>query len=292
MRDVKEVERSIIKKFRKEIWCPFVKSIKRYELISPNDNIAVCISGGKDSFLLAKCMQEIARHGQYAFGLKFIVMDPGYSPKNRELIEQNAQALQIPVEIFPSNIFEVVESVGGESACYLCARMRRGYLYEFAKKCGCNKIALGHHFDDVVETALLSMFYGAEVKTMLPKLRSTSHEGMELIRPLYAVAEEDVIAWANYNELNFLNCACRFTEKVASKEDESKRKEMKLLIKRLKESNPDADKNLFRAFHNVNLDGIIGWRKEKKQGTFLDGYTAKQPKREKKDCALAKEENL
>ena len=267
-----EIERSIIKKFRKEIWCPFVKSVKQYELISEGDKIAVCISGGKDSFLLAKCMQELCRHGQYEFGLEFIVMDPGYAPKNRQRIEENADILQVPVHIFESNIFSVVDSVTQGSACYLCARMRRGYLYEFAKKLGCNKIALGHHFDDVVSTTMLSMFYGAEVKTMMPKLKSTSHPGMELIRPLYAVRERNIIDWANYNDLSFLGCACRFTERVAGKEEESKRKEMKELLAFMEQTNPEAANNVFRSLHNVALDCIVGWRKGGERGSFLTDY--------------------
>ena len=267
-----EIERSIIKKYRKEIWCPFVKSVKQYALLSEGDKVAVCISGGKDSFLLAKCMQELRRHGQYEFGLEFIVMDPGYAPKNRKRIEENAALLGVPVHIFESDIFAVVDSVTQGSACYLCARMRRGYLYEFAKKLGCNKIALGHHFDDVVGTTLLSMFYGAEIKTMMPKLRSTGHPGMELIRPLYAVRERDIVAWANYNGLTFLNCACRFTERVAGKEEESKRVEMKELLSRLEVVNPAAADNVFRSMHNVALDCILGWRKGGKRGNFLDEY--------------------
>ncbi len=265
-----EIERSIIKKYRKQIWCPFVKSVKQYGLIREGDKIAVCISGGKDSFLLAKCMQEICAHGEYSFGLQFIVMDPGYSPANRKLIEENAEILGVPVRIFESDIFAAVDSVNGGSPCYLCARMRRGYLYEFAKQCGCNKIALGHHFDDMVETALLSMFYGAEIKTMLPILDSTSHPGMQLIRPLYAVREEDIVAWAKHNCLTFLNCACRFTERVAGKEEESKRREMKALIAYIKQVNPEADKNVFRSMHNVNLDGTLGWRRGGKLTFFLD----------------------
>ena len=223
-----EIERFLITKFRKDVWCPFVKSVKKYELVREGDEIAVCISGGKDSFLLAKCMQELCRHGQFRFGLKFIVMDPGYAPANRALIEENAEKLGVPVEIFESDIFGVVGAAQSGSPCYLCARMRRGYLYEFAKKRGCNKIALGHHFDDAVETTLLSMFYGAELKTMMPKLKSTSHAGMELIRPLYAVRESRIKGWAEYHGLTFLNCACRFTERVQNKEEESKRLEREL----------------------------------------------------------------
>ena len=269
---INEIERSIIKKFRKEIWCPFVRSVKQYELLSPGDKIAVCISGGKDSFLLAKCMQELCRHGQYAFGLEFLVMDPGYAPENRRRIEENAAKLELPVHIFESDIFSVVDSVTQGSACYLCARMRRGYLYEFAKKLGCNKIALGHHFDDVVSTTLLGMFYGAEIKTMMPKLKSTSHPGMELIRPLYAVRERDIVAWANYNHLSFLGCACRFTERVAGKEEESKRMEMKQLLSELEKVNPEAANNVFRSMHNVALDCIPGWRKGGEKHSFLEEY--------------------
>ena len=267
-----EIERSIIKKYRKELWCPFIKSVKRYHLVSEGDKIAVCISGGKDSFLLAKCMQELQRHGEMKFDLEFIVMDPGYAPQNRARIEENAARMEVPVRIFRSDIFAVVDSVNSGSPCYLCARMRRGYLYEFARQCGCNKIALGHHFDDVVGTTLLSMFYGAESKTMMPKLRSTSHAGMELIRPLYAVRERDIVAWAAYNDLSFLNCACRFTERVANKEEESKRREMKELLAHMEESNPDAADNVFRSMHNVALDCVVGWRKGGRRGSFLDEY--------------------
>lgn len=268
-----EIERSLITKFRKDVWCPLVKSVKKYELVREGDEIAVCISGGKDSFLLAKCMQELCRHGQFRFGLKFIVMDPGYAPANRALIEENAEKLGVPVEIFESDIFGVVGAAQSGSPCYLCARMRRGYLYEFAKKRGCNKIALGHHFDDAVETTLLSMFYGAELKTMMPKLKSTSHPGMELIRPLYAVRESRVKAWAEYHGLTFLNCACRFTERVQNKEEESKRREMKALIARLEAENPEAANNVFRSMHNVCLDCIVGWRKGGVRENFLDTYS-------------------
>lgn len=267
-----ETERSIIKKYRKELWCPFIKSVKRYALVQEGDRIAVCISGGKDSFLLAKCMQELQRHGEVPFELQFIVMDPGYAPANRALIEENAARLDVPVRIFESDIFAVVDAVREGSPCYLCARMRRGYLYEFAKQCGCNKIALGHHFDDVVGTTLLSMFYGAEIKTMMPKLRSTGHAGMELIRPLYAVRERDIVAWAEHNGLHFLNCACRFTERVANKEEESKRREMKTLLAQLEAVNPAAADNVFRSMHNVALDCIVGWRKDGVRGSFLDEY--------------------
>ena len=231
MEKYKEIERSIIKKFRKDIWAKFIKAIQEYELIKENDNIMVCISGGKDSFLLAKCIQELQRHGKFPFDAHYVVMDPGYREENRKLIEENAKVMDIPIEIFESDIFEIVDKQE-KSPCYLCARMRRGCLYNHAKELGCNKIALGHHMDDVIETTLLSMLYGAELKTMMPKLHSENFEGLELIRPLYMVREEDVIAWKNFNELRFLNCACRFTEKTDLEDDHtSKRKEVKNLIK-------------------------------------------------------------
>jgi len=273
----REIERSIIKQFRKGIWRPFVKALNEYDLIQPGDNIAVCISGGKDSFLMAKCMQEILKHGKFQFGLHFLVMDPGYHPANRQLIEENAKLMGIPVEIFDSDIFEVVVDVD-ESPCYLCARMRRGWLYAKAKELGCNKIALGHHFDDVVETILMSMLYGAQVNTMMPKLHSTNFEGMELIRPLYLVKESEIIAWKEHNELRFLQCACRFTEKIAKEkalEEEvhsSKRQEIKELIARLKEINPNVDMNIFRSVENVNLDACIEYVKDGKRYHFLDRY--------------------
>ena len=268
-----EVERSIIKKYRKEIWARFVKAVKEYKLVNENDSIAVCISGGKDSFILAKCMQELQKHGDVKFDLKFIVMDPGYNIKNRELIIENAKNLNIPIHLFESDIFNIVDNVN-ESPCYLCARMRRGYLYHEAKKLGCNKIALGHHFDDVVETVLMSVLYGSQFKTMMPKLHSTNFEGMELIRPLYYVKEKDIISWANYNELKFLNCACRFTEK-SEYEDNSKRKEIKKLINDLKKINPNVDINIFKSTYNVNLQTIIGYHNGEKEYHFLDDYEVK-----------------
>ena len=212
MERYKDIEKSIIKKYRKEIWSKFVKAVQEYELIKENDKIMVCISGGKDSFLLAKCFQEIIRHGKFKFDAHYVVMNPGYKLENLELIKSNAEQLNIPIEIFESDIFEVVDNISSESPCYLCARMRRGFLYSKAKELGCNKIALGHHFDDVIETTLLSMFYGSEIKTMMPKLHSTNFEGLELIRPLYLVKEEDIISWANHNELRFLNCVLGTTK--------------------------------------------------------------------------------
>ena len=232
MEKYKEIERSIITTYRKEIWSKFVKAVSDYKLIEENDNVMVCISGGKDSFLLAKCIQELQRHGNVKFNAHYVVRDPGYNEYNRNFILDNAKILNIPLEMFESDIFDVVANVDSKSPCYLCARMRRGYLYNHAKELGCNKIALGHHFDDVIETTLLSMFYGAEIKTMMPKLHSDNYEGIDLIRPLYLVKEASIIAWKNYNELTFINCACRFTEGCSLINDgTSKRKEMKELIK-------------------------------------------------------------
>ena len=268
-----EIERSIIKKYRKAIWNSFVGAVKEYELIKENDCIAVCISGGKDSMLLAKCMELLRRHSEVNFDLKFIVMDPGYTDANRSLIEYNLKTLGIEAEIFESDIFDVAYSAGG-SPCYLCARMRRGALYAKAKSLGCNKIALGHHFDDVIETLLMSMLYSSEIKTMLPKLHSTNFEGMELIRPLYKVKERDVIAWANYNDLHFLRCACKFTADSAEDEMLSKRNEMKELVKTLRKTNPDADDNIFRSLHNVNMATIPGWRDSDsgEKHSFIEQY--------------------
>lgn len=271
--DTKKIERSIIKKYRKEIWAHFVKAVKEYKLVNENDKIAVCISGGKDSFLLAKCMQELQKHGDVKFDLEFIVMDPGYHDKNKKLILENAKKLDIPLHLFESDIFNVVDKIT-ESPCYLCARMRRGYLYHEAQKLGCNKIALGHHFDDVVETVLMSILYGSQFKTMMPKLHSTNFEGMELIRPLYYVKEKDIISWANFNKLTFLNCACRFTEK-SERENNSKRKEIKILIANLKKYNPNVDINIFRSTCNVNLETIIGYHNGEEKYHFLDDYEVK-----------------
>ncbi|MBR6689782.1 MAG: tRNA 2-thiocytidine biosynthesis protein TtcA [Bacilli bacterium] len=273
MERYKDIEKSIIKKYRKEIWSKFVKAVQEYELIKENDKIMVCISGGKDSFLLAKCFQEIIRHGKFKFDAHYVVMNPGYKLENLELIKSNAEQLNIPIEIFESDIFEVVDNISSESPCYLCARMRRGFLYSKAKELGCNKIALGHHFDDVIETTLLSMFYGSEIKTMMPKLHSTNFEGLELIRPLYLVKEEDIISWANHNELRFLNCACKFTEKNSNDfENSSKRKEIKQLIKDLKKVNKNIDHNIFKSLDNVNLNCVLGTTKDGNKKSFLEYY--------------------
>ena len=270
-----EIERSIIKKFRKDIWSKFIKAISDYELIKENDNIMVCISGGKDSFLLAKCIQELIKHGKFPFTAHYVVMDPGYNKVNRQLIEKNAKLLNVPIEIFETNIFDVTAKVEG-NPCYLCARMRRGYLYSKAKELGCNKIALGHHFDDVIETTLLSMFYGSEIKTMMPKLHSDNFEGLELIRPLYLIKESAVLAWKKYNELTFINCACRFTENCTIVDDgTSKRKEMKNLVDTLRKINPSIDNNIFTSMNNINLNCVLGTKKDGKYTSFLDNYDNK-----------------
>lgn len=270
--EYKTIEKSIIKKYRKEIWGRFVRAVKDYELIKENDRIMVCISGGKDSFLLAKCVQELKRHSKIKFDAIYVVMNPGYKKENIDKIIENAKILNIDIEIFNSDIFAVAEKLNKEKPCYMCARMRRGYLYSKAKELGCNKIALGHHFDDVIETTLLSIFYGAEFKTMLPKLHSTNFKGLELIRPLYLVKENDIIAWKNYNNLHFLNCACNFTEKINDNLELSKRIEVKNIIKYLKTKNKNIDFNIFNSTSNVNLNTILGYKKDGKQYTFLDDY--------------------
>lgn len=256
-----EIERSIIKKYKKTVWNRFISAINEYELLHEGDRVAVCISGGKDSMLLAKCMQHLQKYSRFPFEVEYIVMDPGYNPANRQRIIDNAGILDIPIKIFESDIFNFV-SKQEDSPCYLCARMRRGYLYEEAQKLGCNKIALGHHFDDVIETILMSMLYSAEIKTMMPKLKSTGHPGMELIRPLYMVRERDVISWARYNNLEFIRCACRFTEQceTADFESVSKRKEVKELIFKLEKENKHVPMNIFKSIHNVNLSNVIAHR--------------------------------
>ena len=269
-----QIERSLITKYRKTIWNRFIGGIKDYALIQEGDRIALCISGGKESMLLAKCMQQLHRHSEVPFHLEFLVMDPGYRPANRELILRNAALMEIPIHLFESQIFDVVADIP-KSPCYLCARMRRGYLYSHAQKLGCNKIALGHHFDDVVETILMSTLYGAEYRTMMPKLHSTNFPGMELIRPLYLVRERDIIAWKHYNHLSFLQCACRFTEALGREDEpgESKRQEVKELIAALRRDNPQVDINIFRSVHSVNLDTVIGWRSAAEgEHSFLEKY--------------------
>ena len=267
------IERSIIKTYHKQLWTPFINALKQYELIAPGDKIAVCISGGKDSMLLAKLMQQLHRHSDVPFELEYLVMDPGYAPANRAKIEENAEILGVPVTIFESDIFAVANGAE-KNPCYLCARMRRGALYAKAQELGCNKIALGHHRDDVIETTVMAMFYGAQLQGMMPKLHSTNFPGMELIRPLYCVREEDIVAWAKHNELEFLQCACRFTERTATAghETESKRKEVKQLIRTLRETNPDLESNLFHAIHAVNLDMFPGWKTKGEKHSFLETY--------------------
>ncbi len=272
MERYKEIERSIIKKYRKSIWGRFIRAVKDYELIKENDKIMVCISGGKDSFLLAKCIQELQRHGKIHFEARYVVMNPGYNELNLNLIIENAKTLNVPIEIFESNIFDVVSTID-KSPCYLCARMRRGYLYSKAKNLGCNKIALGHHFDDVIETTLLSMFYGSEIKTMMPKLHSENFPGLELIRPLYLVKEEDILSFIRSNELTFINCACRFTENCSIEDNStSKREEMKRLIKNMRKINKNIDYNIFKSLDNINLDCVLGYHKGNKKYSFLDDY--------------------
>lgn len=269
----KEVERSINKKFHKGIWSRFTAAINDYELISEGDKIAVCISGGKDSMLMAKLFQELKRHNKFPFEVEYIVMDPGYSEPNRRQIEENAKMLNVPVTIFESNIFDSVFHIE-KSPCYLCARMRRGYLYNQAKNMGCNKIALGHHYDDVIETILMGMLYGGQVQTMMPKLHSTNFEGMELIRPMYLIREDEIKRWRDYNGLTFLNCACKFTEQCAVNpmENLSKRIEIKNMIRELKKTNPQVESNIFKSVQNVNIDTVIGYKKDSVKHNFLEFY--------------------
>lgn len=290
MERYKEIERSLIKRFRKEIWVQFIKGIKTYDMIQEGDKIAVCISGGKDSMLLAKCMQELQRHGKMNFEIQFLCMNPGYNEINKQMIIDNARTLNIPLKMFETSIFDIVAEVD-ESPCYLCARMRRGYLYKEARKLGCNKIALGHHFDDVIETTLMGMLYAGQIQTMMPKLHSTNHAGMELIRPMYMVKEEHILHWCRYNDLHFIQCACRFTEHCTISDNlggGSKRQEMKNLVKRFRNINPHIDMNIFKSVHDVNLDTIIGYHDSETKHNFLDEYEAKGKK--KKAEALAKEE--
>ena len=273
----KDVERSIVKKFRKEIWSKFTRAINEYELIQDGDRIAVCISGGKDSMLMAKLFQELARHGKKNFDVVFLVMNPGYNELNYEMIQNNAKLLQVPITVFESEIFDIVAGEG-DSPCYLCARMRRGYLYSRAKELGCNKIALGHHYDDVIETILMGMLYGGQIQTMMPKLHSTNFEGMELIRPLYLIREEDIIHWMQYNGLQFIRCACRFTEMCENAEEKeklSKRLEVKALIRQLREKSPFIEKNIFRSVENVNLNTIVAYKKDGVKHHFLESYEKK-----------------
>ncbi len=272
---LENIEKSIRKKYHKELFSRFAKAIKEYELVKENDRIAVCISGGKDSMLMAKLFQELRRHNKFPFELVFLVMDPGYNETNRQVIENNARLLNIPVTVFETQIFDAVYDVE-KSPCYLCARMRRGYLYHKAKELGCNKIALGHHYDDVIETILMGMMYGAQIQTMMPKLHSTNFEGMELIRPMYLIREDDIKGWRDYNGLHFIQCACRFTDTCTTCRTDgstgSKRVEIKNLIRQLKEINPYIESNIFKSVENVNLNTIIAYKEKGKVHHFLEGY--------------------
>lgn len=283
-----DAERSIQKKFRKEIWNRFTQSVNEYELIKPNDKIAVCISGGKDSMLMAKLIQMLHRHSKFPFEVKFLVMDPGYSPANREIIERNAKRLGIPITVFESDIFDSVYNVE-KNPCYLCARMRRGHLYSKAQELGCNKIALGHHYDDVIETILMSMLYGGQIQTMMPKLNSTNFEGMQLIRPLYMVREDDIKRWRDYNGLRFIQCACKFTDTCTTcnnEENLSKRVEVKELIRTLKAKNPFVESNIFKSVENVNLDTVVAYKQGGVRHHFLDTYD-REPETAKPCCSDA-----
>lgn len=271
-----DIEQDLRKRFRKSIWCRFTRAIREYDLVKENDRIAVCISGGKDSMLMAKLFQELKRHDKFAFELVFLVMDPGYSSENRKLIENNAKRLGIPITIFETDIFDAVFNIEN-SPCYLCARMRRGNLYSKAQELGCNKIALGHHYDDVIETILMGMLYGGQIQTMMPKLHGTNFEGMELIRPMYLIRESAIKAWRDYNNLHFLQCACKFTETCSSCDkgvdgNNSKRQEIKLLIRELKKVNPFVEGNIFKSVENVNLNTIIAYKKDGVKHHFLDTY--------------------
>lgn len=268
-----QAERSLQKKYREDIWGPFITGVKQYQLLTPGDRVCVCVSGGKDSMLLAKLMQLLQRNSDFPFALRFLAMDPGYAPENRKKLEDNAALLEIPLEVFSTDIFQVAEQTS-KNPCYLCARMRRGYLYKNAGALGCNKIALGHHFSDVVETTLLGMLYGAQIQAMPPKLHSRNYPGMELIRPMYCVREKAIVAWARYNRLSFLQCACRFTEKALgeNRETQSKRREVKKLLETLRRTNPDVEQRIFRSIHNVQLDTLLGYRKDGVEHSFLEDY--------------------
>lgn len=275
---LKDIEQSIRKKFHKQLFSRFAKAINTYDLLQENDKVAVCISGGKDSMLMAKLFQELKRHNKFPFELVFLVMDPGYNEANRKVIENNARILNIPITIFETNIFDAVYEIE-KSPCYLCARMRRGYLYSKAKELGCNKIALGHHYDDVIETILMGMLYGAQVQTMMPKLHSTNFEGMELIRPMYLIREDDIKHWRDYNDLHFIQCACRFTDTCTTcrsdGSSDSKRMEVKRLIQELKKTNPYVESNIFQSVANVNLNTVIAYKENGKTHHFLDDYDQK-----------------
>lgn len=272
MERTNKIENSIRSKFHKQIWSKFARAVKEYELVKPNDKIAVCISGGKDSMLMAKLFQELKHHDKFPFEIRFLVMDPGYNEENRQRIIDNAKILNVPIEVFDSDIFDSVFNVE-KSPCYLCARMRRGHLYKKAMDMGCNKIALGHHYDDVIETILMGMLYGAQMQSMMPKLHSTNFPGMELIRPMYLIREADIIRWRDYNDLHFLQCACKFTEgSHINNSTTSKRLEIKRLIEQLKKTNPQVESNIFHSSENVSLDTLISYKKKGVKYHFLDDY--------------------
>ena len=265
------IERSIHKRFRKELWTPFIHAIKRYELLAPGDRVAVCVSGGKDSMLLAVLMRLLQRFSDFPFEVRFLVMDPGYSPANREKLEENARILELPVEVFETDIFAAADGAE-KNPCYLCARMRRGSLYSQAQALGCNKIALGHHLNDVIETTVMAMFYGSQLQAMLPKLHSDNFPGMELIRPMYCIFEKDVVAWACYNQLSFLTCACRLTERSENHEEVSKRRFIKQMIRDLKTTEPDIERRIFASLHTVNIQTFPGWKEDGQEHSFLEKY--------------------
>lgn len=274
MERFREIERSIIKTYRKEIWAKFVKAVKDYELIKENDRIMVCISGGKDSFLLAKLLEELAKHGEFPFELRFVVMNPGYEKKAMDKIKENAQILNLDIEVFETDIFAVIDKIANESPCYMCARMRRGYLYDKARELGCNKIALGHHFDDVIETTLLSILYGAEIKTMVPKVTSSNFAGLELIRPMTLIKERDIMNWVRFNKLEFINCACDFTKRP--EHEAGKRIEIKKLIESFRKIDPNIDHNIYKSMENVNLECILGYKYKDIYRSFNDIFKGKE----------------
>ena len=277
MDKIQEIERTIIKTYRAKLWSQFIKALKEYDMIKPNDHICVCISGGKDSMLLAKLFQELKRHSDFEFEVSYLVMNPGYNEKNSDLIKHNIELLGIPATFVKSDIFEIADILGGKP-CYMCAKMRRGALYKYAKELGCNKIALGHHFDDVIETTMMSIFNNGQLETMLPKLHSENYEGMELIRPMYLIRERDIINWAKRNELEFIQCACKLTEGVANYEMTSQRKEIKKFLAEIEKENPVIIKNIFKMTSNVNMNKILGWKTNGQMHSFLDDYEKKSSK--------------
>ena len=276
--EYQKIERSIITTYRKELWSPFVLAVKKYALIQEGDKIAVCISGGKDSMLLAKLMQELHRHSEVPFELIFLVMDPGYNEENRRRIEENAARLNVPITVFESDIFAAADSANAEAPCYLCARMRRGHLYAKAKELGCNKIALGHHKSDVIETTLMGMLYGAQIQGMLPRIQSANFEGMELIRPMYCIMENDIVRWQEYNGLKFIACACKFTQNLTGGDEDtfSARRKVKALIADLKKENPFVENNIFQSIHNVQLDTLAEYKQDGEKHSFLEKFLKKE----------------